>query len=85
MLQRIKVVDNFARSRTKSVYKCAERRAVMCRMTVQIYNRKKRLSRVFVKFFYIIFSPLIKPFNNHPFSATMKIEKKSLYLRGFNY
>ena len=32
-------------------------------MTVQIYNIKKRLSRVSVKYFYIIFSANIKLFN----------------------
>lgn len=65
VLQDIMIVNSFANSRVKNVYKRTEYRAVNCRMTVQIYNRKKRLSRVCVKNFYIIFSPLIKLFNTH--------------------
>ena len=48
---------------------------------MQIYNMKKRLSRVLIKFFYINLSPQIKLFNYQLFSTAMIFEKFSLYLR----
>ena len=51
---------------------------------MQIYNRKIRLSRVFVKFFALIFSTQIKLFNHQLFSDALFFKNFSLYLRDNN-
>lgn len=74
----ITTINNFYTLSTRTILFTPFKLSVTLRLTVQIYNLKKRLSSLFVKFFYTIFPPFVKLFN-------LQLVNRFIFLKNNHY
>lgn len=74
----ITTINNFYTLSTRTILFTPFKLSVTLRLTVQIYNLKKRLSSLFVKFFYTIFPLLVKLFN-------LQLVNRFIFLKNNHY
>lgn len=74
----ITTINNFYTLSTRAFLFTPFKLSVTLRLTVQIYNLKKRLSSLFVKFFYTIFLSSVKLFN-------LQLVNRFIFLKNNHY
>ena len=74
----ITTINNFYTLSTRAFLFTPFKLSVTLRLTAQIYNLKKRLSSLFVKFFYTIFLSPVKLFN-------LQLVNRFIFLKNNHY
>ena len=74
----ITTINNFYTLSTRTILFTPFKLSITLRLTVQIYNLKKRLSSLFVKFFYTIFLSPVKLFN-------LQLVNRFIFLKNNHY